>query len=312
MPAYKSHKSHKSNKSSKHTIKNVSNSQTQVLLGHHSLKIDNKLPKQFENDDNGDGKYIPTFYIVNSPSAASVVIHLNKNQTVYDQKGALNYCDSAVKIETKTGGIMRGFMRALFTTESFFMTYYTGTLDERKTVVSFASHLIGDIIGVRIKSGEKMTLSSMSFVAATTNIELNVKTRFRNILGGDNIFISEASIVKSGPGSDCDGMIWLAAFGGIEHLTVPDGVSMKVDHGLFVVAKSEYNYKITSIGGLKSFMFGGEGFAMHFFGPCDIYIQSRNINHYLHFLDSRLKKSKSGGSIKAGGELLKLGFDLAK
>lgn len=165
------------------------------------------------------------------------------------------------------------------------MTYYTGTQSERKTVISFASHLPGDMIAVRIKPGEKFTLSSMSFIAATENIELNTKTRFRNIFGGDNIFISEASVKKD---INSDGMVWLAAFGGIEHLTIPAGISMKIDHGLFVVAKSEYNYEITTIGGLKSFIFGGEGFAMHFYGPSDIYVQSRNINHYMHFLSSRI------------------------
>ena len=263
----------------------------QNLLGHHSITVDGKIPSQFESDDNGDGKYIPSFYIVNSPSAASVVINLDKGQTVFDNKGAVNYCDSNLKVETKTGGVWQGIARALFTSESMFLTYYTGTLDERKSVISFASQLPGDIIGVRIRPNEKFTMSSYNFVAATNNLKLNVKSRFRNIFGGGNIFINE--VINQ---SNSDGIVWLAAFGGIEHLHIPADSSLKVDHGLFVVARSEFNYDITTIGGLKSFVFGGEGFAMHFDGPCDIYVQSRNINHFLHFINMNIKMQQTTSS----------------
>jgi uncharacterized protein (TIGR00266 family) len=262
--------------------------QKQHLEGRHSIIADGRIPSQFELDDNGDGKHIPSFYIVNSPSAASVVINLAKGQTIFDNKGALNYCDSSVQVETKTGGFWQGVARAFFTSESMFLTYYTGTLDERKTVVSFASSLPGDMLGVRIKPGERFTMSTYNFVAATNNLKLNVKTRFRNFFGGGDIFINE--IINE---SDSDGMVWLAAFGGIEHLHIPSNTSIKVDHGLFVVAKSEFNYQVTGIGGLKSFIFGGEGFAMHFHGPCDIYIQSRNINHFLHFINMNMKMEQN-------------------
>lgn len=82
-----------------------------IYKGHHSIVVDSRLSKSFENHDNGDGKYIPNFYIVNSPAAASVVIQLDRNQTVFDQKGALNYCDSTTKVETKSGGIWSGIKK---------------------------------------------------------------------------------------------------------------------------------------------------------------------------------------------------------
>ena len=122
------------------------------------------------------------------------------------------------------------------------------------------------------------------------------RSRFRNIFGGGNIFINE--VVNE---SDSDGMVWLAAFGGIEHLHIPAGTSIKVDHGLFVVARSEFNYTVSSIGGLKSFIFGGEGFAMHFHGPCDIYIQSRNVNHFLHFINMNMRMEQN---VKTGFKIL--------
>jgi uncharacterized protein (TIGR00266 family) len=272
--------------SHKNTRKNTSKNR-QKLLNHLSILVDGQTPKDFEIDDNGDGKYIPSFYIVNSPSAASVVINLAKGQTIFDNRGGLNYCDSSVKVESKTGGVFQGLARAFFTSESMFMTYYSGTSDKRKSVISFASELPGDMLGVRIKPGNKFTMGTRNFVAATENLKLNVKTRFRNIFGGGNIAINE--IIND---SDSDGMVWLSAFGGIEHLHIPSDTSIKVDHGLFVVANSDYNYTITTIGGLKSFVFGGEGFAMHFVGPCDIYIQSRNINHFLQFINQNIMKNK--------------------
>ena len=254
----------------------------------HSIVADGRIPTEFEEMDNGDGKYIPSFYIANSPSAASVVINLDNGQTVYDNKGALNYCDSTIKVETKTGGILQGIARAILTTESMFMTYYTGTKSNGKTLLSFASPLPGDIVGVRILPGESYTMNNNNFVAATTNIKLKVKSRFRNIFGGGNIFINEAK-----NDTDSDGMVWVAAFGAIEHLHIPESVGIKIDHGLFVIANSNYNYSLSSIGGLKSFIFGGEGFTMHFVGPCDVYIQSRNINHFLHFINMNIKMEQN-------------------
>jgi uncharacterized protein (TIGR00266 family) len=260
----------------------------QHLEGRHSIIADGRVPSQFELNDNGDGKYIPSFYIVNSPAAASVVINLDKGQTVFDNKGGVNYCDSSVKVETKTGGVLQGILRGLLTSESMFLTYYTGALEERKTVISFASYLPGDMLGIKIKPGERFTTSSHSFVAATNNLKLKVKTRLRNLFGGGGVFINEVYNE-----SDGDGMLWISAYGGIEHLHIPTGTSIKVDDGLFVVARSEYEYELTKIGGLKSFVFGGEGIAMHFHGPCDIYVQSRNINQFLHFIHHYIVKKNN-------------------
>lgn len=246
-------------------------------------------PTNFQQENPGNHKFIPKFYVVNSPSASSAMIFLDKDQTIFCNKGCLNYCDIGVKVETKTGGVLQGLLRSLATSESMFMTYYTGTglTDSEnqnspkisKNIVSLAGFLPGDLVGIEIKPGERYSVSSNSFIAATFNLKLDIKTRFRNLFGGGGVFMSEVY-----NDSQENGILWVCSFGGIEHLHIPNGTSMKIDNGLFVVAKSEYEYTISKVGGWKSFFLGGEGIVMNFKGPCDIYIQSRSITNFLSFI----------------------------
>lgn len=256
-------------------------------------------PTEFQQENKGDNKYIPNFYVVNSPSASTVIINLDINQSIFSIKGVLNYCDAGVKIETKTGGIFKGIARGLATSESMFMNYYTGTgktSDDTNTIsknteniVSFGGYLPGDIVGIEVKPNEKYTTSSNTFIAATSNLQLNTSSRFRNIIGGGGVFITQ--IVNE---SEHPGILWVSAFGGIEHLHIPTGTSMKIDDGLFVVAKSQYEYGISKAGGVKSFLLGGEGFVMDFKGPCDIYIQSRNIQNFIQYIKSHIGGGGNG------------------
>jgi len=295
----------------KHTRKTknkyILHASTHKHAGHHnreSVTVDSKMgDKHMEKHDPGDGKYIPKFKIINSPGSASVVMYLKEGQTVYDQHGCLNYCDSSLKVKTQTGGIMRGLVRALFTSESFFMTYYTG-MRVRESVASFASFLPGDLIAIRIKPGESYVMTSYGLVCATENIVLGTKFRFRNVLGGGGMFITEAKVDDK---SNSDGMIWVASYGGFERLTVEPGESIKIDHGLFCVAKSQYNYELTTMGGLKSTFFSGEGFMMKFHGPCEIYVHCRNVNHFIHFIEANVVKNLK----QSGGRLLNTNVDPA-
>lgn len=232
----------------------------------------------------GDGKMIPKFHIVNSPSFASVVISLKQGQSVYCNQGSLNYLDSTVNVSTRTNGILSGLIRSMFTTTSMFLTFYTGTQD-RESVVSFSSYLPGDIIALRIRPGEKYVMSSFGFLAASANVKVGTTARFRNIIGGDSIFINE---VETDGTTNDDGIVWISSYGGFDKITVKEGESVKVDHGMFAFAKKEYSYELTTIGNIKSFFFSGETFMMRFRGPCELYIHSNNFNKFISYLGKRV------------------------
>jgi uncharacterized protein (TIGR00266 family) len=250
-----------------------------------SILYDHQTMKYISLEGNGDGKMIPNFKIINRPSNATVVINLGNNQEVYDQKGAVNYADSTIKVNTKTGGVMKALFRSLLTSQSFFMTYYTGTRDKLSTV-AFSSPLSGDMFAVRIKPGSRYLISSDCFVCATGNVKLKTESRFKNILQDESVFLSVASVEQTINASD--GMIWISSFGGYERLVIPDGESIKVEHGLFCLSDANLNYSISKLGGLKTFFLGDSGFFMTYKGPCELYVNNRNLNQYLHFIEKRM------------------------
>lgn len=266
----------------------VKNRHEKLSRHHESIKVNTHLSSFDPNifiKHNGNGKMIPKFHIVNSPAFAGVVISLKQGQTVYCNYGALNYMDSSIEVSTKTNGILSGLIRSLFTTSSMYLTYYTG-MQDKESIISFSSFIPGDIIAMKIKPGQKYVMSSFGFLAASTNVMVSTITRFRNILGGDNIFMNEVSI---SPDSKEDGVVWISAYGGFDKITVKHGENVKIDQGLFAFAKREYNYDITTIGNVKSFFLSGQTIMMHFHGPCEIYVHSNNFNKFIDHMKQRIK-----------------------
>jgi uncharacterized protein (AIM24 family) len=241
----------------------------------------------------GDGKYIPKFKIVNSPGCASVIVSLNKGQSVYCNYASMNYCDGTVDISTKSQGIFSSIIRKFFTTSSFFLNYYTG-IDDRESVAAFASYFPGDIIAMRIKKGEKYIMSSHGFLCATPNVKLSTTTRLRNIIvRNEDAFLNEVSIMD-----DCtdDGMVWISAHGGFDKVEVKAGETVKVNGGIFAFTKSENNFTLSTEGNIKSFLFSGQTILMLFTGPCELYVHSQNFTEYIAYM-TRMMTNIAGKAI---------------
>jgi len=232
---------------------------------------------------NGDGKMIPKFHIINSPAFASVVISLKQGQSIYCNSGCLNYMDSSINVSTRTNGILSGLIRTMFTTTSMFLTFYTGT-QLKDSIVSLSSFMPGDIIALRIKRGDQYVMSSFGFLAATANVKVTTTMRFRNILGGDSIFINQVSLDDI---TNDDGIVWISSYGGFDKITIKEGESVKVDQGMFAFAKKEYKYELTTIGNVKSFFLSGETFMMRFKGPAEIYVHSNDFNKFIKYIGNR-------------------------
>ena len=244
---------------------------------------------------NGDGKMIPKFHIINSPAFASVVISLKQGQSVYCNAGCLNYMDSSVNVSTRTNGILSGLIRSMFTTTSMFLTFYTG-VQLKDSIVSLSSFMPGDIIALRIKRGEQYVMSSYGFLAATANIKVSTTVRFRNILGGDSIFINQVSLDDTS--LDDNGIVWISSYGGFDKITIKEGESVKVDQGMFAFAKKEYKYELTTIGNIKSFFLSGETFMMKFTGPAEIYVHSNDFTKFIKYIGNRAAALRPHNAVK--------------
>ena len=63
-----------------------------------------------------------------------------------------------------------------------------------------------------------------------------------------------------------------------------------LDNGMFLAANSKTTFGISKVGGMKSFFFSGEGLVMTFTGPCTLYVQGRNLNHFTQFIKAITEK----------------------
>ena len=217
-------------------------------------------------------KIIPKFSIINRPSAATVEFNLEKDQTILCSAGHMSYMDSHIITSAHAhGGIFEGIKRMLLTDTSMYMTKYTGT--KEKNMIACASFLPGDIMPLQINPGEKYMLSHHSLISFTPNLELNTKSRLKGFFVQEGLFQVEISNQ-----SKESGMVWLSAYGGFYSREIKKDESFKLDSGLFLAANSDINYEITKLGSIKTAILSGEGFMMHFYGPCKIYCIGRNIN----------------------------------
>ena len=209
---------------------------------------------------------------------AAVSIRLDVGERIKVEPGAMVAMDSNVKVETKSGGILKGLKRAFFGGESFFFNYYEGPGE-----IVLAPLLIGDIIVLDL-NGE-MLVQSTSFLAASDNVEVDTKFGgFKSFFMGEGIFL----IRLSG-----NGKVVLGSFGGIMEKKLLPGEEYIVDTGHVVAFDSTITYDVKAFGGIKSFFFGGEGLIVRMKGPGRIFYQTRNYPAFLQWIKTTSKTTGS-------------------
>ena len=239
-----------------------------------------KSKKKSKKINNENIDYIPKFKIINRPSTATIEFDLKKKQSILCSSGHMSYMDSHISTSAHAhGGIFEGIKRMILTDTSMYMTKYTGTRDNN--LIACASFLPGDILPLHINPGDKYMLSHHSLISFTPNLNLSTKSRLKGFFVQEGLF----QIEISNPSKE-KGMVWLAAYGGFFTREIKKNESFKLDGGLFLAANSDTNYEITKLGSIKTAILSGEGFMMHFHGPCKIYCIGRNINSLDNYIAS--------------------------
>ncbi len=226
-----------------------------------------------------------SYKIHGAPAYATVEIQLKPGEQVIAEAGAMDYMDGTVQISTSaSGGLIKGLKRKL-SGESFFMNIFTGPGS-----VFFSSSVPGDIMPFEVSPIENggWILSKDAFIVGTPNLEISSKWGgFKSILGGEGAFLTKVS-TKEG-----HGMFFAGAYGAIQKHEIPSGKEFVVDTGLFFAAKEDVKFEISKVGGMKSFLLGGEGLVLRFYGPATIYTQSRTLSGLALTLAKFLPSSQS-------------------
>lgn len=197
-----------------------------------------------------------------------VEVHLDPDEGVRAEAGAMVFMDDAVEMQTGTGGgLFAGFKRML-TGEGFFITTFVNDGDGPASV-AFAAPYPGRIVPIDLSNVGTFYCQKDSFLCAARGVDVSVS--FTRKLGA-GIFGGEGFILQKLEG---EGLAFVHAGGTIVRRVLADGQRLRVDTGCLVGFTGDVDYDIKFVGGFRNALFGGEGiFLARLEGPGEVYLQS--------------------------------------
>ena len=126
-----------------------------------------------------------------------VICHLDANEAMISEGGAMSWMTPNMRMETKGGGLGK-VMGRMFSGESLFLNRYTAT--GGPGMIAFASSFPGSIRSFEIAPGRAIIAQKSSFLASTEGVELSI--HFKKKLGA-GFFGGEGFIMQriSGTGT---------------------------------------------------------------------------------------------------------------
>ena len=236
---------------------------------------------------------------VGNSGSSYLEVNLTNGQKIHASSGSMLFMTGAIDMpESKFDGIGK-----LFAGEHIVHQEYTAT---GSGTIAFGLDFPNDIIRIEILPGVKYRLSRYSYLASTVNIKISATTQMKGIFGigqSEGFILPVAENISNKPG-----YIWLCAYGTFQMKRLTNGQSFIVDNGLFLACDDRRQYDVIKIG--KSYfsaLINKEGFAMKFTGPCDIYIQSKNMDGFISFISSQLPSQNKEGVINGVANLFEGG-----
>ena len=80
------------------------------------------------------------------------------------------------------------------------------------------------------------------------------------------------------------GVLWVTSYGALEEVEVPAGETLVIDNYHLVAMPASTEFDVRRFGGLKSFLFGGEGLVLEVRGPARLLVQTRILPPFAHLL----------------------------
>jgi len=240
-----------------------------------------------------------------------VEIELDSQESTVAEAGSMMYMTDFIKMETvfgdgssasAGGGLMDKMLGAgkrLITGESLFTTVFTHT-GQGKGKVAFAAPYPGKIIPLDLKNySGKLVCQKSAFLCAAKGVAIGVE--FQKKIGVA-LFGGEGFIMQKLEG---DGLVFIHAGGTILEKELQAGEMLRVDTGCLVALTRTVQYDIEFVGGVKSALFGGEGF---FFatlrGPGHVWLQSLPFSRLAGRIHEASPQNTAGFSTSGEGSIL--------
>jgi len=217
------------------------------------------------------------YEILNRPAFSVLKIELD-GDSVFSEPGAMMFIAGEIGVETTTGGIFKGLKRKILGGESLFLNKFEGIGE-----VWLAPKIPGDIRYLELK-GDSVIVQDSSYLAHHGDLDYSVAWKgLRGLLAEGELFWIKL---------EGEGGVWVNSYGGMLEMELRHGEEIIVDNFHFVAMDGEMDYSIEKFGGLKSFLFGGEGIVARVRGPGRILLQTRTLSQFVEEIRRFLPREK--------------------
>lgn len=201
------------------------------------------------------------FQMLNKPDYSFLFVQVPANEVIIVEASAMATMSPNMQMKTK----MKGGLSRLLTKESVFINEFTAAGGAGE--IGIAPGAPGDMEHVRLKN-EVIYLQGSAFCASTPGIKVESKWQglMKGFFSGESMFLIRCS---------GDGDLWFNTYGAIIPIDVNG--DYVVDTSYIVAFTEGLEYKVQSVGGMKSLLFSGEGLVCRFSGKGRLWIQTRQI-----------------------------------
>jgi len=212
------------------------------------------------------------------PAFSVLKVKLEPGESVTAEPGAMMLVKGDVSVETRSRGIVKGLLRSIAGGESFFLNTYVSRSGGE---IWFVPPVPGDIAVIELR-GDEWVIQDTSYLAHAGDVDVSVGWRgFKGLLAeGELVWLKVSG----------KGIVWVSSYGAVEEVEVPAGERIIVDNFHFVAMPANTNYRITKVGGLKTFLFGGEGLVAEIYGPTRLLVQTRMLPEFARLLAKFIKR----------------------
>lgn len=237
-----------------------------------------------------------------------VEVTLDPGESAVAEAGAMMYMTSGIRMETVFGdgserrqagivGTLLGAGKRLLTGESLFMTVFTNDGPGMHRV-AFTAPYAGKILPMDLATlGGELVCQRDAFLCAAKGVSIGIA--FQKKIGA-GLFGGEGFVMQRLEG---DGLTFVHAGGTVQLIQLHAGETLRVDTGCLVALEPGVTYDVEFVGGIKTALFGGEGFFYATLsGPGRVWLQSLPLSR----LADRIYKAapQTGGRRQGEGSVL--------
>ena len=224
-------------------------------------------------------------YTITGDNLQFVNIELQPGEEFNSVAGAMAYMSGNMRMESKMeGGFMAGLKRSLSGASLFLLRY---TPQGGVGTVGLAGKAPGKILDLDIGAGSWI-VQKTGYLGSETSVNLDMA--FQKKLGS-MMFGGEGLILQRLSGF---GRAFIHACGDLNVVELKAGEQYKVSSSNAVAWEDTVSYDISSVGGIKTALFSGEGlFVTTLTGPGKIVIQSMTLGDLAMALYPYMPQSSS-------------------